>query len=428
VKSSPRRATVVVLAVVTTMLLAACGTARDEARTPVTVSPTTLARSSATSTTLIPPAAFASNDPSGGPGSATGGAGGGGSSSGSSGGSRTGSGGGTGSSNGGTAGSGGPAGSGGSGGTVSPPPPAGPVRVPDDPANLSRLPWQSGVYVSGSDPALAQRFAQWRGRPIDVAVFWPNRDTWADLTDAPVYDAWSGVAATWVMGMPMWPEGLGGSTQACATGAYDANWRDIATALKATGHADRTIIRLAWEFNGTWYQWSGFDAPSWISCWRRIVTAAESVAPELRWDWNVNAGWTALTGDASYLWPGDAYVDYVGVDSYDQWPTAVDENTWFYDQYLGDARLKDWLDFAIAHGKKLSVPEWGVSLTNADFGVPRLDNAFYVRKMFEFFAANAEHIAYESYFNESNPAHTGALVDPVQNPAASATYLEHYRP
>jgi len=116
-------------------------------------------------------------------------------------------------------------------------------------------------------------------------------------------------------------------------------------------------------------------------------------------------------------YPGDGYVDVVGVDSYDAW---ADWN-W---QLTGDEGLNDWLAFALAHGKKLSVPEWGLFVTsNHGNG----DNATYIQNMYNFFRANAANLAYEAYFNEPADYIGDSLSNPVQMPLASAKYKSLYR-
>jgi hypothetical protein len=149
-----------------------------------------------------------------------------------------------------------------------------------------------------------------------------------------------------------------------------------------------------------------------------VQSAAESTAPGLRWDWNVNRGTSQLGIDARNAYPGDGYVDIVGVDSYDGWPGATTEATW-NEHYNGSYGLKFWADFARQHGKKLSIPEWGVYPGTAWAGHNGGDNPFYIAKMFGFFQEQKDNLAYESYFNEAASYYAGAL---DMNPRAAAEY------
>ncbi|MGI8882332.1 MAG: glycoside hydrolase family 26 protein [Jatrophihabitans sp.] len=213
------------------------------------------------------------------------------------------------------------------------------------------------------------------------------------------------------------------SLQACAGGAYDRHFVALGKTLERYHHPD-AFVRLGWEGNGNWYAWSaGSDPRAWVACFRREVTALRSVDPSARIDWTMNKDGRIAS---QLIYPGDAYVDVVGVDFYDTYPVYRTQADWNADylrtQAGGPRGLGSWLAFAKAHGKRLSVPEWGVNNRGGDGG---FDNPFYVRKMHDFFAANARSIAYESYFNSQCPAF---CISPAAiNPRASATYRQLWR-
>ena len=125
--------------------------------------------------------------------------------------------------------------------------------------------------------------------------------------------------------------------------------------------------------------------------------------------------------DARKAYPGDAYVDIVGIDSYDMWPGVTSEADWAA-QYSGPYGLKFWADFAAAHGKQLSIGEWGNYPGPATSGQSGGDNPFYIAKMMGFFRSQGSNLAYEAYFNESASYFAGAIFAPAQVPAASAQY------
>ena len=287
----------------------------------------------------------------------------------------------------------------------------------------SGLPWASGVYIPGSSREKIDQFASFRGRPIDVVVDWSARGTWDDIVNPTwLYDAWQGTPYTKVFGVAPIPEDGTGDLYSCAGGAYDDKWRQFGTNIKARGLAGQSIIRLGWEFNGNWYNWAAYDPATYAACFRRVVSAAESTAPELRWDWNVNRGRGQSVTDARAAYPGDEYVDVVGIDSYDMWPGVTDEASWA-EHLDGEFGLRFWVDFAREHGKKVSVPEWGVYPGTGQAGANGGDNPFYVTKMHEFFKGLGADLAYESYFNEDQSYYAGSLFGPNQNPAASDTYV-----
>jgi hypothetical protein len=290
--------------------------------------------------------------------------------------------------------------------------------------NLSGLAWNSGVYVPGSKESNQKAFGDWRGAQPDVVVDWAPRANWNDVVNPTwLYDAWRGTKMTKVFGVAMIPEDGSGSIGACASGAYDDKWRQFGSNIAKAGLADTTIIRLGWEFNGDWYAWKASDPAAWAKCWQKVHTAAESTAPGLRWDWSVNRGKGQSVEDPTRAYPGDAYVDIIGVDSYDGWPAAKDEAGWAQ-HYSGAFGLKFWKDFAISHGKALSVPEWGVYPGTAWAGNNGGDNPFYIEKMNAFFKEAAPVLAYEAYFNEDAGYYAGSLFGPTQNPKAAARYAQ----
>jgi len=283
----------------------------------------------------------------------------------------------------------------------------------------SGLPWLSGAFLASQTPGAASTFAAWRHRRLDLAVLWPNEGTWAAITDPFwLYRRWKRAHTPMVLSEPMLPTHVPGvSIRACANGAYRAHWRLFGRVIRASGLGS-SIIRLGWEFNGAWFPWAATQPRTWAECWRQIVTAARSTAPHLRWDWNVNRGVSSALANPARAYPGNAYVSMVGIDSYDWWPPATTAAGW-NKQLNGKQGLNYWLAFAKAHGKKLSVPEWGNARYGASAGG---DDPQYVRDMKAFFAANARYLAYEAVCQSP----LGAYVYGRFMPRAAAAYRNRF--
>jgi len=264
--------------------------------------------------------------------------------------------------------------------------------------NRSGLPWASGAYLPAETPAAAAAFGAWRKRPLDVGEVWVDGSTWATITDSAwLYQEWHGSPYTLVVTVPMLPADVPGvSIGTCTNGAYNAYWRQFGQAISSYGLGS-SIIRLGWEFNGKWYSWAATSPTVWAACWRQAVTSARSTAPGLRWDWNVNRGAASALPDPTRAYPGNAYVNMIGIDSYDWWPSVASGGGW-QTQLNGEQGLNYWLAFAKAHGKKLSVPEWGNIRYGRSAG---RDDPQYIRDMRAFFAANAPYIAFEAIFQDS---------------------------
>jgi hypothetical protein len=87
------------------------------------------------------------------------------------------------------------------------------------------------------------------------------------------------------------------------------------------------FLRWAAEMNGNWYAWSGSrngnDPAGFVRAWRHIHDIFRSVgATNVLWVWAPNAdshpGGTARSSGNNWrhYYPGDRYVDWVGIDGY----------------------------------------------------------------------------------------------------------------
>lgn len=100
---------------------------------------------------------------------------------------------------------------------------------------------------------------------------------------------------------------------AIASGAYDSYLRESAQIAKAWGGT--LMIRFAHEMNGNWDPWDG-SPQAYVDAWRHVVSVFRAAgADNVRWVWapNVQAG--DKYPIAPYF-PGDAWIDYVGLDGY----------------------------------------------------------------------------------------------------------------
>jgi hypothetical protein len=285
---------------------------------------------------------------------------------------------------------------------------------------LSGLPWASGVY---NQSALASmlNFGSWRGRPLDVALLYTVRSSWAGLVnpDWPV-NMFSSFQGRLVLSEPTFPQGQG-TNAACAAGQYNSQWKQLGTYLVAHNRPD-TIVRIGWEFNGTFMYWhTDADPTTFRNCFRQISAAIKSTDPKVLIDWTFNAHGSPVpsSGNPYDAYPGDDVVDLVGIDDYDHYPPSPNEATW--NKQCNDKNgLCYLMSFARTHGKKVSVGEWGVTSCSQQGGG---DNPFYIQKMYDTFKANADIMGYESYFNDAAPGNVcSSIVNGGQNPKAASLY------
>lgn len=114
-----------------------------------------------------------------------------------------------------------------------------------------------------------------------------------------------------------------GTLEAIASGAYENYVREFLQAAKDWGRP--LFLRFAHEMNGNWYPWDGFHngreaAPEkYKRAWIYIYNLKEKIGAE-----NVNLVWCpnntnqpeAPWNKVSAYYPGDQYVDWLGMDGY----------------------------------------------------------------------------------------------------------------
>ena len=107
-----------------------------------------------------------------------------------------------------------------------------------------------------------------------------------------------------------------------ASGAQDSVIKAAAGKLAAYGKP--LLLRWAWEMNGDWFEWcgpnNGNDPGLYVKAYRRIHQifrdkGADNVA--FVWSPNWNSSPNTSSNAMSKYYPGDDYVDWVGVSGYD---------------------------------------------------------------------------------------------------------------
>ena len=303
--------------------------------------------------------------------------------------------------------------------------PQAPAAAPEPPpvSGGGRIPGGlSGVYAHTMSKVRA--YEALRGSPVNVVLTFTERDSWQDITNPWIGsspEALGSFNGTWVISVPFYPKGQG-DLGSCARGAYNGHWQQFGRWMVNKGRP-ASIVRLAWEFNGNWWYWSANNNPTdWVGCFRQVVSAIRSTNPQARIDWTMNAH----NGNPWAVYPGDQYVDIIGIDNYDMWPPNTTEAI-FDQNCVRPNGLCSVIKFAREHGKQFSVPEWGL-VGKSDTAAGRAgaaggDNPVYIKKMYETLRANADVLAYECYFGDALPGNVHSpLVNPNEHPNGAATY------
>jgi hypothetical protein len=265
-----------------------------------------------------------------------------------------------------------------------------------------------GVYVGANQPALVGRYQDWLGRPIDRVLDYLGDESWSQIESPTWWTSGWGVSA-WrhrmIYSVPMLPA-TGGSIEIGARGGYDSHFRKLAQTLVSAGQGD-VVMRPGWEGNGDWYRWSAAGNPkAYVRYFRHIVKAMRGVSgAQFRFDWSVSMGPAAVA--ASVIYPGDAYVDYIGMDVYDQyWGENGHDPAVRWNAYLTQPYGLRWHKaFAMSHGKRMTLSEWGVIKRSDGYGGG--DDPYFVDRMRDWISAN--NVAYAVYFERDTTANKSAL-------------------
>jgi membrane-bound metal-dependent hydrolase YbcI (DUF457 family) len=207
--------------------------------------------------------------------------------------------------------------------------PSGPERVAiglyvpseeDEPGALERF-----THAFGRQPAILHIYKNWSELPFDHAA----------------------LDAIWARGsMPLvtWEpwgefEGTGIPLAEIAGGARDAYIAEAARGAASWG--GDLFVRFGHEMNGGWYPWGGplGNPPAlYKAAWRRIVAIfRQEGADNVSWVWTPYADAVRLPFKRYY--PGDEWVDWVGLDGFNWGRPFASFHNIFTDSYEKLARL-----------------------------------------------------------------------------------------
>jgi len=199
------------------------------------------------------------------------------------------------------------------------------------------------------------------------------------------------------------------------SGSQDAIVNDFATKSKAYGKP--FFLRFGHEMNGNWYDWSGAltgnSADKYIAAWRYVWNKFQAAgATNAIWVWCPNAdsvpaeSWNAIDN----YYPGDAYVDWVGLD--------------FYGLKWGDNRPDVALDRVYAtygSGKPIMIGETAAADCSNYAAGTTMTKAQWTTALFDAMAARANVHAF-FWFNQNNAGEADWRITSCPSPAAQDAY------
>ena len=284
------------------------------------------------------------------------------------------------------------------------------IQVPDG-QFLSGNSKTNCVYPATDQNVLAA-FSSAVGQNINCVVLFNNaKPTWSDWTTpwfaSPPWPSmnmvnWKNAAPgrRIIISQPMVPDSAPSTWRVLgAQGAYDQYATQLAKNLVSLGIGD-SIIRLGWEANDGADQDSTLGSDSsqwsdWAIYWARIAWAMRAVpGAHFQFDWTVNQYWQPIPLSSWY--PGDDVVNIIGIDAYDSGiSNASLTPTQRWNQLVNEPDgLNAVAEFAAAHGKPMSIPEWGLIPSGAATGGG--DDPTYVAGLATFIRNH--NVIYDSYF------------------------------
>lgn len=255
-----------------------------------------------------------------------------------------------------------------------------------------------GAYL-GNHPANLPAYEEWLGRPLDTVLSYLDQSSWQAFENSIPWgiDLWSAADRPVIWGVPLVVDGS--SLSDAALGAFDHHYRSAASAIaESRSDAAPIYVRIGWEFNGAWFPWAaGGHEADFIGAFRRAADIFHATSDRFQIALDVNMGGGNI--DPATAYPGDAYVDVVGVDvyHYPQWD-PYDPEAAFAFQVSRPYGLQWVEDFARAHNKPTAISEWGVQVDHA---------GPYVRNMAEWIADHD--MVYAIYWETDAGSYPGEL-------------------
>ena len=338
---------------------------------------------------------------------------------------------------------------------------SGPALKAVDPAvpNDNQSPPSLGVWEPlwvGTGPT--EEFGNWLNRKtlwtvlgqtlaihkVGVAV-WPdyNNQDYAKVGHYVIDESWT----KWVQAVPgrrlviVWPmllsdtvKGFDETLDKGAQGAYNGHWTNLAKFLVSRNLGDSIMCLGHFNMDVPWNIQNEADAANFIKYWQQIVTTMRAVpgAEKLQFDW------FGINEKTSYplesVYPGDAFVDYVGVMLIDRtfdksiypFPASATESDILdrrkkaWASYCSPAEngLDAWKALAQAHKKPLTIPLWSLFTDHYDDQTLSTggDNTYFIQQMYNYIQDPANNVYFSCYL-DSYPGCT-KLSPSKQYPAA----------
>jgi beta-mannanase len=189
------------------------------------------------------------------------------------------------------------------------------------------------------------------------------------------------------------------------TGKYDDYLKAFAERLKKV--EGPVFLRFAHEMNGNWYPWSGvkIGKDKYVAMYRYVKGAFdEEKADNVKWVFSVNAeDVPEKNNDFLLYYPGERYVDYIGIDGYN-WGNTRSWGKWVSFREIFEEPYKE----ITAHlDKPVLISEFGSTSSGGDKARwirEAMDDMRHMRKVRGFVLFNVDKETDWSFSNDEGAA------------------------
>ncbi len=239
--------------------------------------------------------------------------------------------------------------------------------IPRSTSASASTPLAFSTYAGVANLSGMATVSQLVGGTISFGSDYFDMTSWKGIqADTWLIDKMEALGKPMVWGVPMLPAKRGVSLARGATGGYDLHFRALAKNLVSAGMGNSTL-RLGWEFNSPGFPWyAAGQASNFVAYWQHIVTTMRAVrGANFTFEWNPARGGQGAAdrqmGNFANYYPGDSYVDIVGLDVYDSAYFSYPGATMQFQNVQALPWGLNWIAaFGVTHHKPVSLPELGM--------------------------------------------------------------------
>ena len=209
---------------------------------------------------------------------------------------------------------------------------------------------------------------------------------------------------------PLCDMAIGTATLAqVSQGEHNTDFTAWAEAAKAYG--DPILLRWCWEMNGTWFPYgaeAAKDPAIYVAAWRLVhALFADAGATNVKWVWCPNTVFPGST-PLKELYPGDRYVNWLGVDGYNRGTNPLGPSGWQTFQQVFGTALTQLADLS---SHPIAVCEIGCTETGGS-------KAAWIKDMFVQLPKHSR-VQAMAWFNWDVPSGSGEWDWPVESSASA---------